>query len=252
MIDVALVHTFPLGWEALTRAAVITKERRSLCADIRHGTKADHCQVSCHRNVVCGRAWEAQSPAWLQSTYLVCVLAGTFTQCLRDSPAAMVATTRGPPVAARPSAAETAAKLMEPPMYEAVSAATSFHPSGPSLGPRRTHARAVPISVAREARQKATVVVRALLSNLRQCPGSDGAGVRCVFGWQRHEPGNWRMSPNVLTKIGLQEEQRGCHWHEALPDVSVHRMLHRKKACRHHRLPTLNKSSQARLALHRL
>ena len=52
-------------------------------------------------------------------------------------------------------------------MYDAVSAATSFHPSGPSLGPRRAHAKAVPINVAREARQNASVVVRALLSNLR-------------------------------------------------------------------------------------
>ena len=53
-------------------------------------------------------------------------------------------------------------------MYDAVRAATSFHPSTPSLGPRSAHARAVPINVATEARQNASVVVRALLSNLRQ------------------------------------------------------------------------------------
>ena len=46
------------------------------------------------------------------------------------------------------------------------------------------------------------------------------------------------MSPNVLTKIGLQEEQRGRHWHEALPDITIHRMLHRQEACRHRRLLT--------------
>ena len=114
----------------------------------------------------------------------------------------MAAARRGP--GGRPSAADTAAKLTEPPTYEPHSAAATFHPSGPRRWPTACHAATVPMTVPSVAARNATTVSLAVDASLQAAVRMSMSGaygnLLCTADVQE-EHGVW----DLLFQVRLQQ-----------------------------------------------